>query len=235
MDPAPPAEHPHAHAKSNSVERRDKGPVRDTTAAYKVPASDDSLKPERNRDDVRGTVILVTRHDPTELHYLRVTIVSGDDDVAMTLYEVDGRGWVHRQFQMRGDETRFAPEDILMCRPVNLRAMRSHPCTEVMEAEEFELLWGEVAGERSFAARLPDARLAWEGSVGDGCMRVRWQPYGAHAPGWTEVPGFLDLYVRGDARAARRACTALFLEQPISWRALAGEVRADRVFLTAAA
>lgn len=176
----------------------------------------------------------MTRHEPPELHYLRVTIAAGDDDVAMTLYEVDDLGWVHRQFQMRGDDLRFAPEDILMCRPVNLRAMMSHPYTESIDAEEFELLWGEVARDRSFVARLPDARLPWEGVLGEERVRIRWQPLGAAGPGWTEIPGFLDLFVRGDASAARMACAALFLERPISWHALAGDIRADAVLPAAA-
>lgn len=170
-----------------------------------------------------------TRHEPTELHYLRVTIAASDDDVAMTLYEIDCDGWVHRQFQMRGDLTRFAPEDILMCRPVNLVAMYAQPFAESIDAEEFELMWGEFADERGFAARLPDARLPWEGRVGDGQTRLRWQPFGAIASGWTEVPGFLQLFVRGDATVARNACAALFLERPITWRALAGDVCADAV------
>jgi hypothetical protein len=179
-------------------------------------------------------VIQATRQVPPELHYLRVTIVVGDADVAMTLYEIDDRGWVHRQFQMRGDELRFAPEDILMCRPVNLRAMASHPFAETIDAEEFELLWGEVARDRSFATRVPDTRLPWEGIVGDERLRLRWQPMGGPGPGWTEVPGFLDLYVRGEASVARQACAALFLERPIAWHALAGDVRADAVLPAAA-
>lgn len=192
------------------------------------------LKPGRARVDAREGVSHATRHDPPQLHYLRVTIAMADDEVAMTLYEVDDGGWVHRQFQLRGDQTRFAPEDILMCRPVNLRAMMSHPYTETIEAEEFELLWGEVARERSFTTRLPDARLPWEGTLGDDRVRLRWQPFGAVGPGWTEVPGFLDLFVHGDARAARRACSVLFLERPIVWHALAGDVRADAVLPAAA-
>ncbi len=179
-------------------------------------------------------MIPATRHDPPQLYYLRVTIVSGDGEVAMTLYEVDDRGWVHRQFQMRGDELRFAPEDILMCRPVNLRAMMSHGCTEAVSAQDFELLWDEVARDRSFAARIPDARLPWEGLLEGSRVHLRWQPFGSIPTGWTEVPGFLDLYVRGDARAARTACSEVFLERAIQWRALAGDVRAD-VMLPAAA
>jgi hypothetical protein len=178
-------------------------------------------------------MIQATRQEPSELHYLRVTIATGDD-VIVTMYEIDGHGWVHRQFQMRETQTRFAPEDILMCRPINLEAMRSHPCSEEIDVEEFELLWGEVAGERSFARRLPDSRLAWEGVLGEERVRLRWMPMGARTPGWTEVPGFLDLYVRGDARVARGACAALFLEKPIQWRALAGEIRADAVAPAAA-
>jgi hypothetical protein len=199
-------------------------------AAAEIRAGSSPPPPRR----CRSKVIHATRHDPPELHYLRVTIAAGDDDVAMTLYEVDELGWVHRQFQMRGDELRFAPEDILMCRPVNLRAMMSHPYTETIDAEEFELLWGEVSRDRAFASRLPDARLPWEGVLGEDRVRIRWHPLGAAAPGWTEIPGFLDLFVRGDASAARMACAALFLERPISWHALAGDVRADAVLPAAA-
>ncbi len=163
------------------------------------------------------------------LHYLRVTFATEDGDVSLTIYEVDDRGWVHRQVQMRADGNKFAPEDVLMVRPVNLPAMSAHPCTETMTAEDFELLWSEVATERSFLTRLPDARLAWEGTVGEGPqrLRVRWQPFTQPSAGWTEIPGFLELFVQGDARAARRACAELFLERPIVWRALAGNTAAQ--------
>lgn len=163
------------------------------------------------------------------LHYLRVTFAAHDDDVAMTLYEIDGRGWVYRQFDMRAEGTRFAPEDILMCRPVNLRAMLGHPCAETITAEDFELLWSELAHERSFAARVPDPRIPWEGTLGPASSptRVRWLPFSQTPVGWTEVPGFLELFVHGDERSARRVCAALFFERAIAWRALADECIAD--------
>ncbi len=167
---------------------------------------------------------------PTEVIYLRVTIPGDDEDeLSMTCYEIDGAGWVHRQFQLRGDRTSFAPEDILMCQPVNLPAMRVHPCTEEMAAADFELLWGELSGERSFAARLPDARVPWEGNVeyGGRSLRLRWLPTSAPTRGWTEVPGFIDLFAEGTHRDARLACAALFLERPIQWCALAGDTRAS--------
>jgi hypothetical protein len=172
-----------------------------------------------------------------EVLYLRVTIPGdGDDDLSMTCYEVDTGGWVHRQFQLRGDRTSFAPEDILMCQPVNLTAMLSHPCTEQMLATDFELLWGEVSGERNFTTRLPDARIAWEGEVeyGGRSLRLRWLPQGTPARGWTEVPGFVDLFAKGSSRDARLACAALFLERPISWCALADETPANRIGRAAA-
>ena len=176
-----------------------------------------------------------TPADP--LQYLRVTIANDDDDVSMTIYELDARGWVYRQVQMRSEGNKFAPEDVLMCRPVNLPAMRGHPCTEAMTSEDFELLWSELASERPFMARLPDARMAWEGTLDDGHgrLRVRWQPFAEPALGWTEIPGFLELFVHGDVRDARRACAQLFLDRPIAWRALAGNTLANPRCLPTAA
>jgi hypothetical protein len=165
---------------------------------------------------------------PSEVLYLRVTLPGNtEDELSMTCYEVDEGGWVHRQFQMRGERTAFAPEDILMCQPVNLNAMLSHPCTEQMVASDFELLWGEVSHERAFAMRVPDTRMAWEGQVSYGgqALRLRWLPYGSPACGWTEVPGFVDLFAEGGVRDARLACAALFLERPIQWCALANDTR----------
>lgn len=155
------------------------------------------------------------------MRYLRVTITDGAEDVAMTLYEVDADGWVHRQCQMRSDGTRFSPEDILMCRPVNLPAMLSHPCTEEIDTDDFELLWNEVASERSFLGRLPDPRQAWEGSVEHGGRRFRllWAPNAELGAQWSAIPGFADLFVMGDHRAARRACSAVFLDRPVQWKA----------------
>lgn len=179
------------------------------------------------------SVIHAIRNDEPNLVYLRVTIATGEDEATMTLYEVDSAGWVYRQFQLRADKVRFAPEDILMCRPVNLRAMTAHPCTDVVEAEEFELLWNEVARERPFASRLPDPRMAWEGETLEG-VRLRWQPDGALDDGWSEVPGFLNLFAEGDDLAARRGCSEVFLERPIQWRAISGNVRADTALPAAA-
>lgn len=173
----------------------------------------------------------------SEILYLRVTIPGDDEqELSMTCYEVDEGGWVHRQFQLRGHRTAFAPEDILMCQPVNLPAMLTHPCTEQMVPADFELLWNEIATERSFNTRLPDARMAWEGEVeyGGRSLQLRWLPHGTPAIGWTEVPGFIDLFAKGDHRDARLACAALFLERPIRWCALAGETRADPVNRAAA-
>jgi hypothetical protein len=189
----------------------------------------------------RATMVVTVSHaqrvEPAEILYLRVTLPgNSEDELSMTCYEIDEGGWVHRQFQLRGDRTAFAPEDILMCQPVNLSAMLSHPCTEQMAAADFELLWGEIAGERSFAARLPDHRMAWEGEVefGGQSLRLRWLPSGTPAGGWTEVPGFVDLFAEGGVRAARLACAALFVERPIQWCALAGETRTSTSIRAAA-
>ncbi len=158
-------------------------------------------------------------NDPS-MRYLRVTITDGGDDVAMTLYEVDADGWVYRQCQMRADGTRFSPEDILMCRPVNLPAMLSHPCAEEIDAEDFELLWNEVVNERAFLSRLPDPRAPWEGTVDHGGRRFRllWAPNAEVGTQWAAVPGFDDLFVMGDSSVARRACSAVFLDRPVQWR-----------------
>jgi len=153
------------------------------------------------------------------MRYLRVTLGEGDD-VAMTLYEIDDGGWVHRMFQLHPSGTRFAPEDMLMCRPVNVDAMQSHACTEAIDREDFELLWAEIANERSFLGRVLDPSRPWDGRMDGtrGTARVRWQP-NTRAPSadWTNVPGVPQLFVLGDEHVARSLCAALFMERSITW------------------
>lgn len=152
------------------------------------------------------------------MRYLRVTLGEGDD-VAMTLYEIDTAGWVHRMFQLHPSGSRFAPEDVLMCRPVNVEAMQSHACTEEIVRDDFELLWAEVADERSFLGRVLDPSRPWDGRVDTsaGTARVRWQPNTRLGPEWSAVPGVPQLFVLGDERRARSLCAALFMERSISW------------------
>jgi len=137
----------------------------------------------------------------------------------MTLYEVDASGWVHRQVQLSAEGTRFAPEDILMCSPVNTEAMVDHPATEEIRHEEFELLWGELQEGRAFLQRIPDPRVPWEGWVEHGKRRysMQWLPGRGAPAGWSPVPGFVNLFVRGDAAQARAACAAVFVDRPMGW------------------
>lgn len=141
----------------------------------------------------------------------------------MTIYEVDDGGWVHRQVQLCPAGSRFAPEDILMCSPIHPDAMVRHPAAEEIDASEFDLLWGELEGEREFHHRLPDPCEAWHGIVEHGLrtFELQWIPTGRAAIGWRQVPGFTRLFVRGDARTARAACAAIFVDPPIEWCALA--------------
>jgi len=157
------------------------------------------------------------------MRYLRVTLGDGDD-VAMTLYEVDENDWVHRMVQLHPQGSRFAPEDVLMCRPVNSGAMLSHACTEAIERDDFDLIWAEVAGERSFLGRVLDPTRPWDGFIdaSRGRMRVRWQPSGPLGGEWTCVPGVPQLYVLGDETSARSICAAVFMERAISWSIAAG-------------
>lgn len=159
----------------------------------------------------------------TEMRYLRVTLGEGED-VAMTLYEIDGDDWVHRMVQLHPSGSRFAPEDVLMCRPVNSTAMLSHACTEAIERDDFELIWAEVADERSFLGRVLDPSRPWDGYMESsrGPTRVRWQPSGHLGAEWSSVPGVPQLYVLGDPTAARSLCAAVFMERGIRWSIATG-------------
>lgn len=157
------------------------------------------------------------------MRYLRVTLGEGDD-VAMTIYEVDDRDWVHRMVQLHPSGSRFAPEDVLMCRPVNVRAMLSHGCTEAIDRDDFELIWAEVAEERNFLGRVLDPSRPWDGHIdaSTGRLRVRWQPHGSLGTEWTRVPGVPQLWVLGNGASARSVCPALFMERTIHWAIAAG-------------
>jgi hypothetical protein len=141
----------------------------------------------------------------------------------MTLYEVDDSGWVHRQVQLSAEGTRFAPEDILMCSPVNTAAMVEHPATEEIAMDEFELLWGELSDGRAFVERIPDPRVSWEGWIEHARSRhqLAWLPSRHAGPGWSRVPGFAQLFVRGDRAAARAASAAIFVGRPVHWTSMA--------------
>ena len=157
------------------------------------------------------------------MRYLRICLGSEAGDPGMTVYEVDAGGWVHRQVQLSTDGTRFAPEDILMCSPVNADAMAAHPAAEEIASSEFDLLWAELEHERQFHERLPDADMPWHGVTQHGVntFELQWLPCGQAPSGWNCVPGFTCLFVHGNPRHARAACAAIFVDPPIRWSALA--------------
>ena len=169
-----------------------------------------------------ATNISELRTEP-RMRFLRVCLGSEAGEPGMTVYEVDHKGWVHRQIQLSAEGTRFAPEDILMCSPVNTDAMLGHPAAEEMDETEFELLWAELSVERTFCDRIPDPDIAWHGHAdvyGRG-YELQWLPYGAGPAGWERVPGFTRLYAKGDRANARTTCAALFVAPSITWTALA--------------
>jgi hypothetical protein len=159
---------------------------------------------------------------PPRMRYLRVCLGNEAGDPGMTIYEIDASGWVHRQVQLCPAGSRFAPEDILMCSPIHPDAMIRHPAAEEIDETEFDLLWSELEGERSFHNRLPDPCDVWHGFVEHGLntFELQWIPDCDAPAGWIEVPGFTRLFVRGDARTARSACAAIFVDPPIHWAAM---------------
>ncbi len=57
--------------------------------------------------------------------------------------------------------------------------------------------------------------------AGDQVRELRWIPTGAHpGEGWLRVPGFVRLYVYGDADEAWATQRELFLEREVEWDAL---------------
>lgn len=157
------------------------------------------------------------------MRYIRMYMGSEDGAPGLTLYEIDAEGWVHRQVQIHANGSRFSPEDILMRRPVNTDYMALHPAAEEILEEDFELLWKEVHDNRGFRERLPDPESAWEGwmDAESSPRELRWEPNkGAEllAQGWQRVPGFVQLYVKGDDSNGWATQRDLFLERPIHWR-----------------
>ncbi len=157
------------------------------------------------------------------MRYLRVYLGAVRDEPGITLYEIDGQGWVHRMVEVQAHGARFAPEDILMLATVDPRSMAQHPAAEPFEGDAFEDLWREVRDERGFATQVPDPTLPWEGRVDlAGSLAVlRWVPDGATPAGWTRVRGFDRLFARGAAGCAERVYRAAFLGAPVRWDLLA--------------
>lgn len=155
----------------------------------------------------------------TAHRYIRICLGGESGEPGMTLYEVDDEGWVYRQVQLHAAGTRFSPDDILMCQPVIPDAMLNHPASDEISAEEFERMWVEVRDERSFCERVPDQTVPWAGRVefGGRTHELAWVPEGDVGEGWSKVPGFSRLFARGDARTARAACAAVFVERAIEW------------------
>lgn len=156
------------------------------------------------------------------MRYIRMYKGNEDGAPGVTLYEIDAAGWVHRQLQVHADGVRFSPEDILLRRPVSVGYMAEHPDAEEIGAEEFELHWAEFDHRRRFRERVPNPWRAWQGRMrcGEKLRELRWIPSGAHpGEGWLRVPGFLRLYVYGDADQAWATQRELFLERDIEWDA----------------
>ena len=155
----------------------------------------------------------------TEHRYIRVCLGGESGEPGMTLYEVDDEGWVYRQVQLHAAGTRFSPEDILMCQPVITDAMLNHPASDEVSAEEFERMWVELADGRPFSCRIPDVNTPWAGRVefGGRVHELAWVPSGDIGGDWSKVPGFSRLFARGDARNARAACAAVFVDREIEW------------------
>ncbi len=153
------------------------------------------------------------------MRYIRMYKGSEDGSPGVTLYEVDDEGRVHRQLQVHAQGVRFAPEDILLRRPVSVEFMVAHIDAEEIAADEFELHWAEFDHRRRFRERLPNPWQAWRGHTGE--HTLHWSPSG-EAPGdeWLRVPGFVRLFVRGDATSAWTVQRELFLERPIVWTAV---------------
>jgi len=156
------------------------------------------------------------------MRYIRMYKGNEEGAPGVTLYEIDAAGWVHRQLQVHADGVRFSPEDILLRRPVSVGYMADHPDAEEIGAEEFELHWAEFDHRRRFRERVPNPWRAWQGRMrrGDQIRELRWIPSGAHpGEGWLRVPGFVRLYVYGDAEQAWATQRELFLERDIEWDA----------------
>jgi hypothetical protein len=156
------------------------------------------------------------------MRYIRMYKGNEDGAPGVTLYEIDGSGWVHRQLQVHADGVRFSPEDILLRRPVSVAYMADHPDAEEIGAEEFELHWAEFDHRRRFRERMPNPWRSWQGRMRQGSQvrELRWIPSGAHpGEGWVRVPGFLRLFVYGDVDQAWATQRELFLERDIEWDA----------------
>jgi hypothetical protein len=166
------------------------------------------------------------------MRYIRMYKGSEDGAPGVTLYEIDADGWVHRQLQVHADGVRFSPEDILLRRPVSVAYMAEHPDAEEIGAEEFELHWAEFDHRRRFRERVPNPWRPWRGRIhGAGQIReLQWIPSGAHpGEGWLRVPGFVRLYVYGNADEAWATQRELFLEREIEWDAAISDDRHDTV------
>lgn len=153
--------------------------------------------------------------------YLRIYLGGEHGEPGISLYEIDAAGWVHRQVQIQPDATRFAPEDVLICRPVRMSAIVRHPFAEEIDAEAFEHLWSEVAPTRTFLATIPDPARAWMGRVEaqGSSYTLHWLP-DANAPwGYARVPGFDALFVLGSDKTARQVAAAVFLGAAVAWDA----------------
>lgn len=191
--------------------------------------SSQGLKTLELAADTWGAVTPLTlSKSSSEFQYVRVCFGGETSEPWMTLYEIDANGGVHRHVQVHAEGCRFAPEDILMCSPVNTDSMLTHPSAEVIDREMFELLWSELEPDREFLFRVPNPEQLWEGytKVGEQRLRLMWNSDGIAVPGWTPVPGFESLFVQGSRADARRVCAAVFMDRPIRWNSMDARVAA---------
>lgn len=134
----------------------------------------------------------------------------------LTLYEVGDDSRVLRLVQIQAECSRFSPENLIMCAPVNADYMALHPSCEEIDEADFSTLWKEVRDGRAFCSLMPDAQASWSSTVelADGNkVAVCWSPNGKK-PGavWRCVPGFDRLFaLTHDAKVAWRVYNHIFL------------------------
>ena len=85
------------------------------------------------------------------MRFIRMYLGGESGEPGLTLYEIDRQGWVHRQVQIHAGGSRFAPEEILMQRPVNPDYMASHPAAD----ESGDVLRRGCQGRRELWRRPP--------------------------------------------------------------------------------
>ncbi len=153
--------------------------------------------------------------------YVRMFTNIEDGEPSVSLYEMDDDGHVYRQAQVHANGSRFAPEDMLLSHALNVGHIMTHPASEEISEEDFDLIWIELDAERPFRRRIPDPEQNWSGILEhrERNYELVWLAMGRLDEEWTLVPGFMCLYVRGPMTHAWSMHKAVFLELPIQWQA----------------